>query len=446
MAVRAQNSAGCFIKLNEHLLVVRDTWSGRLSLPGGGGRLDESPAEIARRETKEETGLQVTVDDEIGRSDQGFVLFRCRPKDNVSAFPNRQGDFELALPLDSRYEIEEVLLINPLTVPPADWRFVSQLAQIRELFKKESGSPSLAIRQTPSQQPGVMESYGLACIRYLQQWNHPLVRRFFQFFSFLGDEAFFYLTLPFFWLCLPWREGGRLTLLLILSTLINGILKNVFQWPRPFELDPLLVHDGASGFGFPSGHTQIATVFWGYAVVLADKKRAWALAAPMIIASGLARIYLGVHFPHDVLGGWGFGLAVLGLFLLGEKYRVWNHFLESRWPAWLAWIGLIIVGLFWLPDPQSAALLALALGLLVGLALGRPWRQQAPMGGFYGKIWRWVVGSAGLFLIAKIFHWITPPERTFSAMFLIKVFQYTTLGLWLSAGSFWLVLRRPGSV
>jgi membrane-associated phospholipid phosphatase len=100
--------------------------------------------------------------------------------------------------------------------------------------------------------------------------------------------------------------------------LLNVLLKNIFQRPRPHftSLPP-------TTYSFPSGHTMMATVFYGSLCALAvARMRRWQsralaifIAAFMVVVVGFSRIYLGVHYPSDVLGAVAEGMAWLALCL-----------------------------------------------------------------------------------------------------------------------------------
>ncbi|WP_404452128.1 phosphatase PAP2 family protein [Virgibacillus necropolis] len=98
--------------------------------------------------------------------------------------------------------------------------------------------------------------------------------------------------------------------------LINRLLKSIFEVARP-ELEPL-VH--ASYYSFPSGHSMNSIAFFGLLAFLfsryisrsrAQSVRIWRTVAILIFLIGLSRVYLGVHFPLDVLGGFAAGGAWL---------------------------------------------------------------------------------------------------------------------------------------
>jgi membrane-associated phospholipid phosphatase len=84
-----------------------------------------------------------------------------------------------------------------------------------------------------------------------------------------------------------------------------------------------------NSFGVPSGHAQNAVVVWG---TLADRIKhntAWIIAIVVMLLIGISRLYLAVHFPHDVLIGWIFGAIVLWILLKFER-PVINWFKQYR--------------------------------------------------------------------------------------------------------------------
>ena len=121
-----------------------------------------------------------------------------------------------------------------------------------------------------------------------------------------------------------WRQHRSWTLTLSLTVyvgaLLNLLLKNLFVRPRPYFQHPILT---LTGYGFPSGHTMMATVFYGTLCVFAvSRARDWkrrglavSLTALLIALVGFSRIYLGAHYLSDVLGAMAEGLAWLAFCL-----------------------------------------------------------------------------------------------------------------------------------
>jgi membrane-associated phospholipid phosphatase len=115
------------------------------------------------------------------------------------------------------------------------------------------------------------------------------------------------------------------------GSLLNILLKHYFQRQRPVLENPLVT---LSSFGFPSGHTMGATLFYGLLALLIAHSSRWAWsrrifafcgAALLIGLVGVSRIYLGAHYLTDVLGAIALGLAWLAFCWTGiETVRRWR--------------------------------------------------------------------------------------------------------------------------
>ena len=127
-----------------------------------------------------------------------------------------------------------------------------------------------------------------------------------------------------------YRRGWRLSaVLLVVSTggsiVLTTVLKGVFQRTRPELFDSGYQ---ASFYSFPSGHATVAVGFYGMlTVILAYRLRGaarWAVAACgvlVVLLIGFSRLYLGVHYPTDVVAG--FLAALLWLVCVGGVYALW---------------------------------------------------------------------------------------------------------------------------
>lgn len=112
----------------------------------------------------------------------------------------------------------------------------------------------------------------------------------------------------------------------ITDSLLNKLLKQLFQRARPDDILPLI---DQGGYAFPSGHSVTSMAFYGLLLFLVqtrmeDRKKANALSLVLlvlIVLIGPSRIYLGVHYPTDVLAGWAEGIFVAtGVYLLATRF------------------------------------------------------------------------------------------------------------------------------
>jgi len=156
-------------------------------------------------------------------------------------------------------------------------------------------------------------------------------------FTFLGTHTFLIpanLLITAWFLFIKKRHwySIKVPAVALSSLLLMLILKLTFRRDRP--LDPLL--QAAKGFSFPSGHALMSVTFYGILILIVwqNIKKAWlrwtlsAFLILLIVAIGLSRVYLRVHYASDVLGGFTVGLVwlLLSLWILSrvEKYSKRN--------------------------------------------------------------------------------------------------------------------------
>ena len=144
-------------------------------------------------------------------------------------------------------------------------------------------------------------------------------------FTHLGDGGMVFIALGIVFLCIP--KTRRIGLVILTALIIGALITNVTLKPlvnrtRPWvviEGLKVLVDSGAGDPSFPSGHSTAAFAFAG-AILFSRVKMKWKSIALVIAAlMGISRLYVGVHYPTDVLAGVAIGL--LAGFLAG---KIWN--------------------------------------------------------------------------------------------------------------------------
>lgn len=147
-------------------------------------------------------------------------------------------------------------------------------------------------------------------IHFIHEFRVPHFDQFFKFLNFFDRMEFFYIFIPFVWLRWGWKMGLRVLCILLLSKLSNHTLKHIFLSPRPFHIDPSVGIIQVKGWGFPSGAAQTVILLSGILINAWKSAWKWVVALSYIVLISFSRIYLGLHFPSDILAGWvvGFGL------------------------------------------------------------------------------------------------------------------------------------------
>lgn len=289
-----------------------------------------------------------------------------------------------------------------------------------------------------------------------------------QFFSQLGTEDFFFLVLPLIYWSIDARLGLRVGLILATSSVFNYAGKLLFAGPRPYWVSS---HVQAlwpeTTFGAPSGHAQHAMSVWG--MIALSSKKTWVrvICFLLVFFIGFSRLYLGSHFPHDVIFGWLFGGILLWAFV--RYWDVVSNWLSKqtfRWHVVISFVSsfiLILIGLavtnlradfqipnLWIdntllagteiPAPVDANNIFTSAGTFFGLALGVAWIHSN--GGYQaeGPVWkralRYVIGLVGVLILwmglGEIF-----PRGDSVLVYSLRFIRYSLVGWWVTGGAPW---------
>ncbi|MBR2047902.1 MAG: phosphatase PAP2 family protein [Oscillospiraceae bacterium] len=158
----------------------------------------------------------------------------------------------------------------------------------------------------------------MGILYFLESIRNPVLDAFFSFITEFGGETFFLGAALFLYWCVDKRQGYYLMAVGFLGTLANQFLKLTCRVPRPWVRDPNFTivesaREGASGYSFPSGHSQTSVGTFG--VIARENRNKWvrSLATALCVLVPLSRMYLGVHFLSDVLVGSGMALGFIAL-------------------------------------------------------------------------------------------------------------------------------------
>ena len=257
-------------------------------------------------------------------------------------------------------------------------------------------------------------------LRFLESIRTPVGDALMSFITLFGEETLFIvLALVFFW-CVDKKRGYYLLFTCFTGTICIQFLKMTFRIPRPWVLDPNFTivesaREAATGYSFPSGHTQCAAGLWGGIAKSAKKRAVQIGGVVLLLLVGLSRMYLGVHTPLDVLVSLGIAaVVILGLYwvvYLGfDKPK--RIYIAGGVLLLAAIANLLFVTLYRFPadvDPANLAsgqksawqMLALAIGLCIIYPLDRHWLKFETKAVWWAQILKLAIG-VGLVLAVRV--------------------------------------------
>ena len=312
--------------------------------------------------------------------------------------------------------------------------------------------------------------WGIEIIKVIQRIENPALTALVKFITALGTESLYVPLILFIFWWIDEKQGLRFGILIIVSAWINAFVKVILKQPRPYNLEPSLGLAAESSYGAPSGHAQMSLTFWiSMAAWVSNKWTAkinavqipkkqnrmnaiiWACAVFMILLIGFTRLYLGVHFPTDLLVGWILGGIILVIwFIPGPSLEKLFASAGMRFQnICAAAMALVMNGLY----PRDRSLPALFLGFCLGYTIMRKYFPFSARGEINGKkpgilsmFVRCFMGFLGMVVIYMALRLILPGEGSLFSGIPIwgvaspfyeigRFIRYSLIGLWASAGA-----------
>ncbi len=286
---------------------------------------------------------------------------------------------------------------------------------------------------------------------FLEKLRNPVFDFFFLLITHLGEEiAFLAIAIMFFW-CVDKKRGYFILLTGLVGTVINQGLKLIFKVPRPWIKEPGFSFVGdanveATGYSFPSGHTQNTAGTFG-AIAVTGKRRALKIACVVIIALvAFSRMYLGVHTPLDVCVS--LAIAAVLVFLFNPIFKT-DERLDKCAPyicigSFVLALALLIFTFTMSKEgvdeanllsgmKNSVTLFACMLGFPIIYYTDKYVIKFETRAVWYVQIIKAVVGLSGVLLIMKLLP--TPLEALFGNYFVARGVRYFLIVIF--AGVIW---------
>ena len=287
------------------------------------------------------------------------------------------------------------------------------------------------------------------------------------FFSFLGTIEFYLLLIPLLFWVVDLQLGLRVLLVLICADVVGLYFKHLLHHPRPYWVGDVQALSTEPSYGMPSTHASDTLSIWSYLVYHAQRRWLLIIAVLLILIIGLSRLYLGVHFPQDVVVGWLIGLGAFYLFVKFEK-RVLSWMQKQNLgsqigvgfgtSAVLIGLGLLVgILISVMPAPEVWAGFATEarspshyftlggslFGAIAGFALMRQYAQFRIDATWVRKGSRFILGIIGVVIVWRgldvLFGLIAPDETVFG--YILRYIRYAATTLWVMFGAPWVFLR-----
>ena len=239
-------------------------------------------------------------------------------------------------------------------------------------------------------------------VSWVVPYRNDTLTAIFEAFTWLGYPTFVMFFLPLgYWL---WNKNAftRLAVIVILSTVLNAFLKDLWQNPRPpaeFRLDP----EVGKSFGMPSGHAQVSAVLWFWLASEIRKPWAWIVAIVLVTGIAFSRIYLGIHDLEDILAGLGIAAATVFIYQWAQSAKLDGFRALPLWAHIVVLAAAQLVVMFAWPEARYSFSASILFALLIGWIIGAHWERKFINFEIRSEIWATPVvallGIAGLMLL-----------------------------------------------
>ncbi len=219
-----------------------------------------------------------------------------------------------------------------------------------------------------------MFPFEIGFLKMLEGIRTPFLNSFFECVSMLGEDTVLIVLMAVLYFGYSKDIARKIFFSTALSLGTNCVIKNFVRLPRPFANDAVscVRPETATGYSFPSGHTQ-TIASWSTTLAVHTKKRtSYIFCTVLIVLMAFSRMYLGAHYPSDVIIG----------ALLGVSFALLGNHLYERFPNKTALCGVVILlltplAVYYLsaPDAQYADFFKLY-GLFAGFTLSIPFEEK----------------------------------------------------------------------
>ncbi|WP_291632568.1 phosphatase PAP2 family protein [Clostridium sp.] len=275
-------------------------------------------------------------------------------------------------------------------------------------------------------------------IKFIQSISSPFWDTFFQLITMTGEQYFYIFAAAIIFWCLNKQFGYKLGFALLTGTIVNTVLKDLVNLARPIGVEGIrsIRVETAGGKSFPSGHTQGSAMFWVSWMIKEKKKWIYIVGILIIILVAVSRLYLGLHYPTDVIGG-----IVIGTIWVFISNYIFDYSEETKKP-WILMIIILpmLIGMIFLKEKTYYTISGTVLGFYIGYILESKYVQYDVRNTWVKQMIKLLFGVTILLGLKSTLKEILPINIT------SDFFRYVVVGLWITVGAPSIFKRFGGHV
>ena len=250
----------------------------------------------------------------------------------------------------------------------------------------------------------------LEILRNIQSIANPFFDFLFQLITICGEQIVLISIISIIYWTLDQKFGEYIAYSVLTSVLLNNAIKDIFKMKRPIGEEGIrtLREQTATGYSFPSGHTQGASSFYGAMAIYLKKRVMYIIATVMIILIGFSRLYLGVHYPKDVIVG-----GILGVLTSLICYKLYNR-VENKMLLYVITFAIFIPALTFAHSADFIKGMGTYLGFIIGIYIEKKYVNFSTEGSTGNKIIRVLLGIVILLVLQLGLKVLLPSATIFS--------------------------------
>lgn len=266
-------------------------------------------------------------------------------------------------------------------------------------------------------------------IQFLQSFSSDLLNTVMLIITSFGSVYFSIFVVCIIYWCYNKDIGFKLGIIMACSGVLNSIVKSLVRSPRPIGVEGVnsIGEFSAPGYSFPSGHTQNITTLGVSMYIFTRSRVIFILSVILIVLVGISRLYLGLHWPIDILGG--FVLSLIISIVLNEVLIKLSDFKINMLIGILSLIFLLSV--FFIEHGENGQDYFKTMGMFIGVYVGHLFERRyvnfSPDASNVDNIMKIIIGAFTTILLEILLSYLFNMVN----IYWLYIIKYMIIGFWI---------------